>query len=146
MRKSGMVFCAVCATVGAALADFTPDRSVMSDAYWKIWTPEALAKMDADIEKYRKADASVDVAAPDGTDVAVEQMTHAFFFGAHIFNFNQLGTSERNARYKELYASQIAPGKSLFNSATVAFYWRAFERFPGKPRFEAAPEIGRAHV
>ena len=140
MRKSGMVFCAVCATVGAALADFTPDCSVMSDAYWKIWTPEALAKMDADIEKYRKADASVDVAAPDGTDVAVEQMTHAFFFGAHIFNFNQLGTSERNARYKELYASQIAPGKSLFNSATVAFYWRTFEREPLKPRFEEAAE------
>ena len=74
MRKSGMVFCAVCTTVGAALADFTPDCSVMSDAYWKIWTPEALAKMDADIEKYRKADASVEIDAPDGTEVKVEQV------------------------------------------------------------------------
>ena len=96
-----------------ASAAFEPDRSVMSDAYWRIWNDDVQAKIDADIERYRKADAAVAVAAPDGAEVTVEQVNHAFFFGAHIFNFNQLGKKEWNDRYKELYGT-------LFNSATVA--------------------------
>ena len=112
-----------------AFAEFKVDRSAMSDAYWKIWNDDVQAKIDADIEKYRKADATVEVAAPDGTEVKVEQVGHAFFFGAHIFNFNQLGKREWNDRYKELYGT-------LCNSATVAFYWRTLEVYPYAPRFE----------
>ena len=112
-----------------ASAEFRIDRSAMSDAYWKVWNDDVQAKIDAGIEKYRKADASVEVAAPDGAEVKVEQITHAFFFGAHIFNFNQLGKKEWNDRYKELYGT-------LFNSATVAFYWRTLEQYPYAPRFE----------
>ncbi len=113
----------------AASAEFKEDRSAMSEAYWKIWNGDVQARIDADIEKYRKADAAVEVAAPDGTEVKVEQVGHAFFFGAHIFNFNQLGKKEWNDRYKELYGT-------LFNSATVAFYWRTLEVYPYAPRFE----------
>ncbi len=113
----------------AASAEFTIDRSVMSDKYWEAWNDEVQAKIDADIEKYRKADAAVEVDVPDGTEVKVEQVSHAFFFGAHIFNFNQLGKKEWNDRYKELYGT-------LFNSATVAFYWRTLEPYPYAPRFE----------
>ena len=112
-----------------ASAEFRIDRSAMSDAYWKVWNDDVQAKIDADIEKYRKADASVEVAAPDGAEVKVEQVGHAFYFGAHIFNFNQLGKKEWNDRYKELYGT-------LFNSATVAFYWRTLEQYPYAPRFE----------
>jgi GH35 family endo-1,4-beta-xylanase len=112
-----------------AFAEFTVDRSVMSDAYWQVWNGDVQAKIDADIERYRKADATVAIAAPDGVEVTVEQKTHAFFFGAHIFNFNQLGKKEWNDRYKELYGT-------LFNSATVAFYWRTLEMYPYAPRFE----------
>ena len=137
MRKCGnakhpaanwLVFAAVLASV-AAQAEFAIDRSVMSDAYWKIWHDDAQRQIDADIEKYRKADASVAIAAPDGTEVAVEQIGHAFFFGAHIFNFNQLGKKEWNERYKELYGT-------LFNSATVAFYWKTLEPYQGQVRFQ----------
>jgi hypothetical protein len=56
-------------------------------------------------------------------------LTQSFFFGSHIFNFNQLGTEERNRRYKELYGT-------LFNSATIPFYWKKFELEEGKPRFK----------
>ena len=112
-----------------AFAEFTVDRSVMSDAYWQVWNGDVQAKIDADIERYRKADATVAIAAPDGVEVTVEQKTHAFFFGAHIFNFNQRGKKEWNDRYKELYGT-------LFNSATVAFYWRTLEMYPYAPRFE----------
>jgi len=128
-RTIMLAACAVAATAFSAKGDFAIDRSVMSDKYWSIWNDEAQAKIDADIEKYRKADATVEVAAPDGAEVKVEQVGHAFYFGAHIFNFNQLGKKEWNDRYKELYGT-------LFNSATVAFYWRTLEQYPYAPRFE----------
>lgn len=108
------------------------DGSMMSDEYNAFWNAEVQATIDANIEKYRKADAVVTIdGAKPGTDVKVEQLSHAFFFGAHIFNFNQLGTTERNRKYKELYGT-------LFNSATIAFYWKKFEMQPGKPRFKEA--------
>ena len=124
------VFLATCAFGALTVsAEFNIDRSAMSDTYWQIWNDDVQARIDADIEKYRKADASIAVEAPDGVEVSVEQISHAFFFGAHIFNFNQLGKTEWNNRYKELYGT-------LFNSATVAFYWRTLEVYPYAPRFE----------
>ncbi len=104
-------------------------QHIMSEAYWKIWNPKVQAQIDRDIEKNRKADGVVTLTdvAP-GTEVKVEQLTHDFVFGAHIFNFNQLGKKEYNDKYKELYGT-------LFNSATVAFYWDRFEMEPDRPRF-----------
>ena len=129
MMKKILVALQFIAVASVATAEFKVDRTVMSEAYWKIWNDQAQSKIDADIEKYRKADATVEIDAPDGAEVAIEQKTHAFFFGAHIFNFNQLGKKEWNDRYKELYGT-------LFNSATVAFYWRTLELYPHAPRFE----------
>ena len=107
-----------------------PDPSVMSDAYYKIWNDDVQNAIDDRIEKFRKADARVELTdVKPGTDVQIEQISHDFIFGAHIFNFNQLGTNERNAKYKEVYGT-------LFNSATIAFYWKKFELEPGKPRFK----------
>jgi len=104
---------------------------VMSEAYWKLWNPEVQSKIDRDIEQNRKANAVLTLAGvPAGTEVKVEQLSHDFIFGSHIFNFNQLGTPERNRKYKKLYGT-------LFNSATIAFYWKTFEMEPGKLRFKA---------
>ena len=102
---------------------------LMSKEYWAIWNPEVQKKIDAEIEKNRKADAVVNLgeAAPGG-DVKVEQIKHDFIFGAHIFNFNQLGSYERNKKYRDLYGE-------LFNSATVALYWKKLEMEPNRPRF-----------
>ena len=104
-------------------------KGYMSEAYWKLWNPEEQARIDADIEKYRKADGEL-VLENMGRkrDVKIEQVEHEFIFGAHIFNFNQLGKKEYNDRYKELYGT-------LFNRATVPFYWKEFELEQGKPRF-----------
>ena len=102
---------------------------VMSAAYWNQWDEKTQAAIDADIERYRKADATVKVPGlKAGSTVHIQQTKHAFYFGAHIFNWNQLGSTEANARYKELYGT-------LFNSATVAFYWKTFEDRPGRLRF-----------
>ena len=115
---------AVSAAEGAAT-----DREVMSDAYWAIWNDAEQARIDADIEANRKADGTFDVAAPDGAEVSVEQVSHEFRFGAHIFNFNQLGKKEYNDAYKASYGDG-----GLFNQATVAFYWKEYEPVPGRLR------------
>ena len=102
---------------------------VRSDAYMALWNAGEQARIDADIARYRQADAvlPLDGVAP-GTRVEVVQETHAFRFGANIFNFNQLGTTARNDRYKALFGT-------LFNAATIPFYWKTFEPEPGAPRF-----------
>ena len=116
-------------SVLSASADFRIDRSVMSDKYWEIWNDAEQAKIDADIEANRKADAAIEVDAPAGTEVTVEQLEHDFRFGAHIFNFNQLGKTEYNDAYKQSYG----PG-GIFNQATVAFYWKDYEPVPNRLR------------
>jgi len=103
---------------------------IMSEAYWKLWNPSVQEKIDRDIEQNRKGDALVlidNILA--GTTVKVEQVSHDFYFGANIFNFNQLGTPERNRKYRELFGT-------LFNSATVGFYWREFEMMQNCLRFK----------
>jgi GH35 family endo-1,4-beta-xylanase len=117
-------------TKSGLMAAGAEENKVMSEAYWKLWNPDVQAKIDSDIEKNRKADAVLKLdGVVEGADVKVEQLTHDFIFGAHIFNFNQLGSDECNQKYKDLY------GK-LFNSATIAFYWKEFELEAGKPRFK----------
>ena len=113
----------------AAQAEFKVDRAAMSEKYWSIWNDEVQAKIDADIERNRKADATFEVAAPDGAEVKVEQIGHAFRFGAHIFNYDQLGKKEWNDAYKASYGEG-----GIFNQATVAFYWREYEPVPGRFR------------
>lgn len=106
-------------------------REAMSASYWERWNDGVQARIDRDIEANRKADGLFRIAGiPAGAEVKVEQLKHDFIFGAHIFNFDQLGSDERNAKYKALYGT-------LFNSATIAFYWQALELEEGKPRFRA---------
>ena len=111
----------------------------LSQAYRDRWNADEQARIDEDIEKHRKVDATVALGAPAGADVAVEQVSHAFRFGAHAFNFDQLSSHERNERHKALWNGSFADG-ALFNSGTVAFYWRPFEPVEGKMRFDPAPE------
>ena len=111
-----------------------PKKDVMSPEYRAIWNDQVQKEIDQRIEIYRKGDAQVSFAnVKPGTEVKIEQTGHKFLFGAHIFNFDQLGSDQANAKYKEVYGT-------LFNSATVAFYWKTFEPEKGKPRFAAAYE------
>ena len=105
--------------------------NIMTQKYWDVWNPELQKQIDADIEANRKADAVVNVGqVKDGTQVVVEQISHDFIFGAHIFNFDQLGNPALDAKYKALYGT-------LFNSATVSFYWQQLEMQQGRPRFNS---------
>ena len=96
-------------------------------AYRRQWNDEVNAGIDARIEKYRKADSQVFGFAP-GTKVRVEQITHSFQFGSHIFNLNQLGNDEWNRLYEETFTN-------LWNAATVPFYWKNMEPVRGRIRY-----------
>ncbi|MBQ3350948.1 MAG: endo-1,4-beta-xylanase [Thermoguttaceae bacterium] len=135
MKKLLLSLAVIAALISASAVAQTdpaaePDPGVMSDAYYQIWNDDVQKAIDERIEKYRKADAVVELTdVQPGSEIKVEQISHEFIFGAHIFNFNQLGTTQRNEKYKALYGT-------LFNSATIAFYWQRFEMEPGKPRFK----------
>jgi hypothetical protein len=65
---------------------------IMGEAYWKLWNPQLQSQIDENIEKYRKADGEIRLSnLASDTEVKVEQISHDFLFGAHIFNFDQLG-------------------------------------------------------
>ena len=77
-------------------------QGYMSKAYWALWNEEEQARIDADIERYRKSDAEITLPnIAKNSDVKIEQISHHFIFGAHIFNYNQLGKKEYNDRYWE---------------------------------------------
>lgn len=120
------------------LSAYEPDRSVMSEKYWKIWNPEVMKKIDDRIEKYRKADAVLNLKnIKPGSDVSIKQINHEFKFGGNTFLFGQFDTPEKNSRYAAIFGD-------LFNSATVAFYWKTLEPEEGKIRFTAdSPRIYR---
>ena len=124
--------CAVTLPASAAPGDtaITADGDVMGEAYRAIWNEAEQARIDVDIEKNRKADGVFEIDAPDGAEVRIEQLSHAFRFGAHIFNFNQLGSTAANDAYKASYGAG-----GLFNQATVSFYWIDHELTPGAFRF-----------
>ncbi len=111
-----------------------PDPSMMSEAYWNFWNDDVQKEIDARIEQNRKADYRLELSdVKPGTSVKIEQVSSEFMFGAHIFNFDQLGSDELNAKYKEVYGT-------LFNQATIAFYWKTLEPVQGAPRFAQAKE------
>ena len=129
MKRLGVLFLAVGAAIGVR-ADAVPA------AYKALWNDALNAGIDARIEKHRKADASV-AGLPPGAEVKVEQVSHAFQFGSHIFNFDQLGRDDWNAQYRATFTN-------LWNAATVAFYWDKMEVKEGEIRYAAGPRDSAA--
>ncbi len=111
-------------------SDEAEGSNVMSDAYMKFWNPEVQAKIDRDIELNRKADAVCHLKnLPEGAEVKIEQISHLFLFGGNTFLFGDLKSPEKNKKYEDTFGT-------LFNAATVAFYWKTLEPEQGRPRYE----------
>ncbi|MDP3849519.1 MAG: endo-1,4-beta-xylanase [Luteolibacter sp.] len=113
---------------------------VMSGAYRAMWNaPEVKDRIERGIHENRMAAAVLSLPSiKAGTEVKIEQLDHEFLFGANIFNFDQLGSDELNRKYKELFGT-------IFNAATIAFYWKTFEPEPGKPRYLASGRDSAAY-
>ncbi|MDD4869815.1 MAG: endo-1,4-beta-xylanase [Kiritimatiellae bacterium] len=104
----------------------------VSAGYLKFWDePAVQTRITEDIRSNRMAEARLNLPSvkPD-SDVTIEQTGHQFLFGGNIFLFGDLKTSEKNKRYEETFGT-------LFNAATVPFYWKTLEPEQGKPRFTA---------
>lgn len=91
---------------------------------------EVLAGAPARIEKYRKADAVVRVRDARGRPVPsarvrVEQVRHAFLFGANAFPLLTHADPVKEAAYQRRFTD-------LLNYATLGFYWGAYEPAPGQ--------------
>jgi GH35 family endo-1,4-beta-xylanase len=115
----------------------------MPESYHKLWNdPTVAERIDRNIEKYRKADATIEVVDADGRAIAdasleVRQQTHAFLFGCNAFVLGQLGTPEANRKYEEAFVR-------LFNFASVPFYWAGTEPAQGELRYaEGSRDIWR---
>lgn len=114
-----------------------PD-TVMSPGYWEMWNKDVMDKINLGIEKNRKSDAQISLGkGASGVKVHVEQISSAFLFGGQTFLFDDTGSDEGNAVYRNTFGT-------LFNAATVAFYWKYLEPERGKIRFTAdSPYIYR---
>ena len=91
-------------------------------------------KVYPNIETYRKGSCKVRFTDKNGkpicnTKVTVNQKTHDFKFGAHIFMLDEFETEEKNKEYRKMF-------KEFFNLATVPIYWNGLEPERGKPRFD----------
>ena len=111
--------------------------AAVPEAYQKAWN-EISPRIEQNIERCRKGDATIEVVGADGRPVPgasleIRQKTHAYLFGCNLFALGQLDTPELNCKYEEAFAK-------LFNFATVPFYWRELEPQPGKPRFAEGSE------
>ncbi|MDY9918725.1 MAG: endo-1,4-beta-xylanase [Proteiniphilum sp.] len=139
MRKSFFVgytiFVLFCSNLQAQKAFFESEKgnkeNVMSSAYWEFWNDKAQAEIDENIEKHRKTDVTIKLdQIPPGTNIQIEQISHSFLFGGNIFLFGDFKTPEQNEKYENTFGT-------LFNAATVPFYWKTLEPVQGKPRYEA---------
>lgn len=107
------------------------NRLEISQAYKARWEdPAVTARIEKGIRENRTAECELTLpGVPAGAEVKIEQTRHAFLFGGNAFLFGDLKTPEKNQRYAETFGT-------LFNAATVAFYWKTLEQERGKPRFE----------
>lgn len=110
-------------------------QSVIPETYYTQWS-EIRPSLDANIEKYRKGDASIELVDANGDPVSnaivsIEQKTHAFQFGCNILMLGQF--KELNETYEQEFAK-------LFNLATTTFTMCDYEPEPGKFRFEEGSE------
>ncbi len=93
------------------------------------------------LRKYRMADLTVlerDVKGRPfpGAHVTVRQTRHAFLFGSNIFGLRLDDAGPAQRAYRERFAS-------LFNFATLPFYWGSFEATQGKPDYPRLDTMAR---
>lgn len=103
--------------------------------------PEVEFRIKNGTEANRKGFAKIKLYSPDGeikkARIRYRQKNHQFRFGANLFMLEQFASAEENAAYRERFAS-------LFNFATVPFYWSDLEPEQGKPRFaKDSPNVYR---
>ena len=103
--------------------------------------PEVEFRINTGTEMNRKGFAKIHLfqnnEKVEHAQIRYRQKSHQFRFGANLFMLDQFENKEENDMYRERFAS-------LFNFATVPFYWSDLEPEQGKPRFSKdSPNVYR---
>lgn len=86
------------------------------------------------IENNRKGNFTILLQPFKGkTEIEIRQVGHGFLFGANAFMVKGFDTDEKNKKYEEKFAS-------LFNLASLPFYWKTLEPRQGSLRYAANSE------
>ena len=90
--------------------------------YDSLWKDSSVEKRITEgIEQNRKGDFTLLFPDLKGkAEVEIQQVKHDFMFGSNIFMLKGFKTEAENQRYEEVF-------KSLFNLASVPFYWKTLE-------------------
>jgi len=115
--RAGLLLCSLGLLMTAAAGAEMTEQEIMRGAEGRI-------------ERYRKAEAVVRVTDRNGKPVPgarvrIQQVRHAFLFGANAFPLLGYAEPEREALYEKRFTD-------LLNYATLGFYWGAYERHPGQ--------------
>ena len=117
--------------------------SLSAATFEELWRNSAVEQRIQDgIRTNRMGDVVLRFSNADGTPltnvmVQVEQTRQEFLFGANIFMLGGFPTPEENLKFEAIYTS-------IFNYATVPFYWSDLEPESGKLRFtKDSPPIYR---
>ncbi len=127
----------------------------------KLTDEELWAGAEERIRRHRKGEAIVEVLRDGrpvpGATVQIEQTRHRFLFGCNIYLWRPLeadrpgdpkptppSSSRRPAQMEtELQIAYRQRFADLFNYATLAFYWWAYEPQPGQPGHEYTELVAR---
>lgn len=119
-----------------------PERAAAAQSQTPTSSDEGLLSgADERIARYRMGNLTVRVVdrrgrPVRGARVRVDQTRHAFLFGCNIFLLDPGDQSAAQKAYRERF-------ESLFNYATLPFYWGAFERERGEPQYERLGGMAR---
>lgn len=94
--------------------------------------------MNGSMESHRTAGATLLISKPDGTPLAgqelvIQQTRHKFLFGTAAFDLLPLANGAYAGEQKEQAEERARRLTTLFNAATLPFYWARFEPQRGMP-------------
>jgi endo-1,4-beta-xylanase len=111
--------------------------------FYKLWQdPQLEKRIEEGIRNNRMGFATLQFFDNKGTpltnvEIDLEQIRHEFLFGANIFMLGGFPTARQNKQFESAFTS-------IFNYATVPFYWSDLEPVQDKPRFaKDSPPIYR---
>jgi endo-1,4-beta-xylanase len=129
--------------LSAAILIVFDAQAAAPESWRKLWDdPSLKARVERNIEQFRKGDCLVEVVDAAGKPVSgarveARQTGHEFLFGCNAFVLGQLKPEDLEQRYESGFAR-------LFNFATVPFYWEGIEPARGELRYaEPARDIWR---
>jgi GH35 family endo-1,4-beta-xylanase len=104
--------------------------------------------MNQDIQKNRMTDATLTVLAANGMplsnqEITVAQTRHQFLFGTTAFDLVPFVNGTYSGEQLEQAGQRAEKLTTLFNAATLPFYWALFEPERGKPITEQVKNAAR---